>query len=269
MDPQELEKFRISQKTAYRAVMETIPYLSEGMTEIEAARILDENLKQKGINNFFHTAFAWFGERTAFRGMSHPFQFLPTDKKLEKGMAVILDVAPAPEGYASDIGFSFSFGENSLVERGKKDLQMFRELILDGVRGEKPISWIYRDVDILIQELGYYNCHQKYPLSVLGHKVGKMGTDFSFNFFGFSLQTYLYLLGESLDGMNPFEYHYKSHPYWNRNSKFISPPGLYAVEPHIGIENVGVKFEEILVITDYDAFWLDDDLPHVTYWETV
>jgi hypothetical protein len=40
------------------------------------------------------------------------------------------------------------------------------------------------------------------------------------------------------------------------------------VEPHIGFRGVGVKFEELLVVTDGDAFWLDDDLPHVRRWRT-
>ena len=44
-------------------------------------------------------------------------------------------------------------------------------------------------------------------------------------------------------------------------------PGLWAVEPHIGFRDVGVKFEELLVVTEDDAFWLDDDLPHVRRWQ--
>ncbi|MBA5845199.1 Xaa-Pro aminopeptidase, partial [Escherichia coli] len=30
---------------------------------------------------------------------------------------------------------------------------------------------------------------------------------------------------------------------------------------------VGAKFEELLVITDDDAYWLDEDLPHVRRWQ--
>jgi hypothetical protein len=30
---------------------------------------------------------------------------------------------------------------------------------------------------------------------------------------------------------------------------------------------VGAKFEELLVITEDDAYWLDDDLPHVRRWQ--
>jgi hypothetical protein len=43
-------------------------------------------------------------------------------------------------------------------------------------------------------------------------------------------------------------------------------PGLWAVEPHLGFRGTGAKFEEILVVTEGDAFWLDDELPHVTRW---
>jgi len=42
--------------------------------------------------------------------------------------------------------------------------------------------------------------------------------------------------------------------------------GLWAVEPHLGLRGVGAKFEEYLVVTDDDAYWLDDDLPHCRRW---
>jgi hypothetical protein len=38
------------------------------------------------------------------------------------------------------------------------------------------------------------------------------------------------------------------------------------VEPHLGLGDVGAKFEELLVVTEDDAYWLDDDLPHVRRW---
>ncbi len=55
---------------------------------------------------------------------------------------------------------------------------------------------------------------------------------------------------------------------WNDSafSDYPAAPGLWAVEPHIGGDGVGVKFEELLVVTDDDAFWLDDQLPHSLRW---
>jgi len=41
---------------------------------------------------------------------------------------------------------------------------------------------------------------------------------------------------------------------------------VWAVEPHIGRDGVGAKFEELMVVTADDAYWLDDDLPHVRRW---
>jgi hypothetical protein len=57
-------------------------------------------------------------------------------------------------------------------------------------------------------------------------------------------------------------------PLWNGGARSDHPPvpGLWAVEPHLGFRGVGAKFEELLVVTDDDAFWLDDDLPHVRRW---
>ena len=55
-------------------------------------------------------------------------------------------------------------------------------------------------------------------------------------------------------------------PLWNgsRRSNHPATAGLWAVEPHLAFRDVGAKFEELLVVTDDgDAYWLDDDLPHV------
>jgi hypothetical protein len=38
--------------------------------------------------------------------------------------------------------------------------------------------------------------------------------------------------------------------------------GVWAIEPHLGAEGFGAKFEEILVVTPEGARWLDDQVPH-------
>ncbi len=57
-------------------------------------------------------------------------------------------------------------------------------------------------------------------------------------------------------------------PNWNhrRRSNHKSSTGLWAVEPDYEVNGIGVKFEEIMVITENDAYWLDDDLPHSRIW---
>jgi hypothetical protein len=36
------------------------------------------------------------------------------------------------------------------------------------------------------------------------------------------------------------------------------------VEPHVARGSIGVKWEELLAITDTDAHWLSDDVPHLS-----
>ena len=267
----ELELYKKVQKLAYDSVLEVKSRLSAGITEREAADLLDEVLQKKGVRNFFHTSFAWFGNRTSFTNFNSYFDFQPTRRKLEKGMCVILDTAPTLEGRACDIGYAFAFGENSIVEKAILDLEIFRKLILEEILAEKTLSEIYTKVDKLISEMGYMNCHKMYPAEVLGHKIGRL--PFlqipPFKVFGFHAQTFLYLLGETAQAMIP-KFGFENNtvvPFWNGSSNHRAEPGLWAVEPHIGKQDVGVKWEEILVVTDSTAYWLDDDLPHVLNWK--
>ena len=59
-----------------------------------------------------------------------------------------------------------------------------------------------------------------------------------------------------------------AYPVWNDSARadYRPTPGLWALEPHIGRDGVGVKFEELLVVTEDDAYWLDDHLLHTQRW---
>jgi Xaa-Pro aminopeptidase len=283
----ELDKFKKVQKLAYAAVEHTRQQLKTGMTEKQACQIMKEYLANEGVTDYFHLPFAWFGDRSAFREFSIPLsvkthqytklnlpsfknplphfglEFMPSNKKLEEGMAVILDVAPCLDGCMSDIGYSFAHGENEVVEQGRKDLIKFRDLILKGANEKKLMSEIYKDCDNLMRELGYDNCHSLYPLGVLGHQLGKLSSMRlpKLNILGFQPQAFAFILGQRVDKLKGKN---KTAAIWNYDSEVPLEPGLWAVEPHLGKGDVGVKFEEILVVTDEGAHWLDDDLPHVT-----
>lgn len=279
----ELNLFKQVQKLAYEAVVHVRTQLYEGITEKEAAHLIDVYLKKKGVDRFFHYGFAWFGDRTAFQNFKKPLvlpnewienlspphfglEFLPSDRRLKKGMPVILDVAPILNDCAADVGYAFAFGENPQVEKALMDLEIFRTEILNLVLAEKTMSEIYLHSNRIIQELGYVNCHALYPQGVLGHKVGRI----PFNWLpptwimGFSFPTFFYIGQQFVEKL--FNDSKISIPLWNE--KINSPPsaGLWAVEPHIGKDGIGVKWEEILVITESTAYWLDDDLPHVQFW---
>jgi hypothetical protein len=261
-----VEGFRRAQALAYACATAVEQQLREGMTEREAARRMLAYLADHGVREFFHRPFVWFGDRTAFTDFRINLQFFPTGKRLEPGMPVILDVAPIVDGHAADIGYACSFGANALHAQMLADLEPYRALILEGVRARKAQSEIYRDVDRLIEQQGYQNRHQRYPYRVLAHRVGYVPKNerSKLTLGGFGLPALRFLGRRMAEARRGIE----RSPLWSdrRASDHPAAPGLWAVEPHLGFRGVGVKWEEILVVGEQDAYWLDDDLPHVRRW---
>lgn len=264
-DHAELVRFREVQQLAYGAAEAVAASLEPGVTERQAARRIHDYLTERGVRDWFHTPFAWFGDRTAFRGFRLPFQFFPTHRRLTENMPFILDCAPIRDGYVADIGYAGCLGTNQVFERLMDDLREYRTLILDRVRHGVPLRQIYRDVDALISAHGYDNRHRLYPGRVIGHQVARVRSRLPrFIVAGFGIRALRTLVGDLI-----VERMYHRSPLWadGRISDHPATPGLWAVEPHIGFRDVGVKFEEILVVPERgEPHWLDDDLPHVRRW---
>jgi Xaa-Pro aminopeptidase len=264
-----LRGFRQVQRLAYACAEAVAARLEPGVSERQAARMQREWLRERGVRDWFHVPFAWFGDRTAFTGLRVPLQFFPTGRRLEPGMPFILDMAPVYEGYTADIGYSGSLGANPLQDRLMADLEAHRELILREVRERRPLREIYEDVDRLMVRQGYANRHRAYPFGVIAHKIGQVRQRrWTPHVLGFGTHSLKGLAADALhghrEGWSPLwsPYRFSDHP---------PQPGLWAVEPHLGFRGTGTKFEEILVVTDstdpeQSAFWLDDDLPHVRRW---
>ena len=269
-DLAELQGFRATQRLAYDCVQAVEAQLRPGMTELEACALMKSYLTERGIDQMFHEPFAWFGDRTAFRDIRRDQDFLPSDRRLEKGMPVILDIAPIREGYTADIGFSTSLGGNEEVDRLQQVLMEARDFILQSVRARKTFRQIYRELDGLLASHGLLNVHRAYPERVLAHRVFRYEHSRAqqflqrFRVMGFGLPSYVYVLGKSaLARLAP---RWFESPLWNDGpeSDHAPSPGLWAVEPHLATPNyrVGAKWEEILVVTADDAYWLDDEVPH-------
>ncbi|MEU7132915.1 M24 family metallopeptidase [Streptomyces sp. NPDC046261] len=266
----DLRGFRAVQRLAYACAEAVAAQLVPGVTERGAARMQREWLRERGVRDWFHLPFAWFGDRTAFTGFRVPLQFFPTDKPLEVGMPFILDLAPIHGGFSADVGYAGCLGPDPLHDRLLADLEAHRALILREVRERRPLREIYESVDRLMARQGYANRHRAYPFGVIAHKVQRVRERrWSPHLFGFGTQSLKGLASDALhghrEGWSPLwsPYRFSDHP---------PRPGLWAVEPHLGFRGVGVKFEELLVVTDSrdpqeSAFWLDDDLPHVRRWQ--
>ncbi|HVF74580.1 MAG TPA: M24 family metallopeptidase [Acidimicrobiales bacterium] len=263
---EDLVGYRSVQQLAYRCAETVAATLEPGVTERAVARRMREWLLDAGVDDWFHVPFAWFGDRTAFRGFRTSLQFFPTDRQLVEGMPFILDCAPVVKGYSADIGYASSFGPNPTVDRILDDLAAHRSLILDLARQRRPLREIYEAVDALASQQGYENRHRRYPFGVIAHQVGPLPTHpRNVVVAGFGLRSLRALVRNAAVGRAR-----GSSPLWSDSKRSAHPPtpGLWAVEPHLGTGDVAAKFEELLVVTDDDVFWLDDDLPHVRRWNT-
>ena len=159
----------------------------------------------------------------------------------------ILDVAPIYQGYIADIGYTHSLGKNPALEKVKSCLSHFRNRIPELFSGKLTGSQAWKVIDDEIRGYGYLNIHKKYPFSVLGHRVHETNERFSkIKFLNFGWQSYWTLLSRGLFGQllnGDFEGDLK---------------GLWAIEPHLGTKYFGAKFEEILVVDEKGATWLED-----------
>jgi Xaa-Pro aminopeptidase len=274
----ELSRFREVQALAYRCAMDVADGLQPGVTERAAAQSLGDLLRREGVDGFFHRPFAWFGDRTCFKGFRTPLDFFPGDRKLERGMAAILDVAPVRDGYGADIGYSFSCGPNPELDRLHAELRGFRDLIAEMVSRRETLAEVYRGVEDLLADLGLRNCHRHYPFGVLAHRiftvpnVSVLTTPVA----GFGLGASASLLAQMVVSRLPASIAKRmpkvlrqGTPFCNTGPGSDEPPepGLWAFEPHIARGDIGAKWEEILVVEDRKAWWLDDDLPHVHRWQ--
>lgn len=273
LSPPALEGFRKAQRLAYQCAETIGAELRPGVTEREVAARMKTFLLDHGTDDCFHQPFAWFGDRTAFRGLIafkplggfNP-AFYPGLRRLEEGMPYILDCAPTLRGHTADIGYCGVIGQNRILDRLMDDLLDYRQLILSLVRQRQPLAEVSRAVDRLCARHGYEARHKAYPFEVLAHRVEALeddGRPQHPSLARFGLRNLTGLLGDVVQGRRE-----GWSPLWNSGAGSEHPPtpGLWAVEPHLGFRGIGAKWEELLVVTEQDAFWLDDDVPHVRRW---
>ena len=145
LDPETLEGFRRAQRLAYDCAETIAAEMTPGMRERDVAARMQDYLDDNGAEDCFHRPFAWFGDRTAFRGLIGVSQlggfnpaFYPGNRRLEADMPFILDCAPTVHGYTADIGYCGVIGTNRILDKLMDDLAEYRQLILEQVRARRP-----------------------------------------------------------------------------------------------------------------------------------
>ncbi len=168
-----------------------------------------------------------------------------------------------------DTSYSFCFGENAAHRQMMVSLASYRRSVLDAVNGGRRFAEIAGDVEASMRSAGYEPVHTKHPGAVLGHRALKtMPLPFTWRIKGFdglSLGWFILKGWAAATGIG------REDPTWNARKTSDHPPhdGLWLVEPHAGAGDVGAKWEEIMVIEDGHARWLDDEPPHVRQWRDI
>jgi Xaa-Pro aminopeptidase len=250
---EDLEGFGRAQSLAYAAAVEVGQILRPGMTERQAAALIDDHLADHGVKSFFHTSMVWFGDRSRFAGFTGKGDALPTRRALKEQEVIVVDTAPIVDGYCGDIGFSYSLEPIPELIKVRNYLIECRNNLREWFGSDMTTKQIWQKMDANLKEHGYDNIHARYTYHVLGHRVHKMP---------FSHLKPLFA--------NP----YTQHAYWAFMSRGLWPEiltpwheggklGLWALEPHLGATGFGAKFEEILVVEKNRCYWLSETVPHI------
>ena len=264
-----LDHFRDLQRVSFNILEQTAAELEVGETEKDVAHKLVKRYREAGASSFFHLPVALFGDRTALPGNWSVGKFFPKAKSLEHNDSVILDAAPLFGGYLVDTSYSFCFGKNSTHRQMMTHLSQYRESVLAAVNIGQTFKAIADQVADTMLQQGYSVAHTKHPGEVLGHRaIQTANLPFQLRLQGFdavSLSWFKMKDSLAMRGLG------RQSPLWNslKSSDHKPHDGLWLVEPHAGFESVGAKWEEILVIVDGQARWLDENTPHVRQWTQI
>jgi Xaa-Pro aminopeptidase len=262
----ELDRFRALQRLSFTVLTDEARRLEPGMSERCVARRLVLAYRRAGFQGFFHLPVVLFGERTALPGEWTVGHFFPRKRLAAAGDAIIFDASPIRDGFMVDTSFSFCLGEDAVHRRMMRHLAEFRASVPAAVNAGARFKAITESVNARIATWGYEAVHPKHPGNVLGHRALKLPRlPFTWRNRGFDAL--------SLNWFYATEFAARLRlgarsPLWNASSTSDHEPhdGLWLVEPHAGKGAIGAKWEEILVIQDGGARWLDEDVPHVRQW---
>jgi Xaa-Pro aminopeptidase len=265
----ELARFRDLQRTSFSILEKTAAQLTGGETEKEVAHALVSDYRKEGADSFFHLPVVLFGERTALPGDWSVGKFFPKSKTLANGDSVILDAAPLFSGYLVDTSYSFCFGESMVHQQMMSHLAEYRDSVPEAINSGSSFKEVADTVLSTMAAGGYESAHTKHPGEVLGHRAIKTpNIPFNLRLQGFdAVSLSWFKLKDSLaqSGLG------RQSPLWNsmKSSAHPAHDGLWLVEPHAGMGKVGAKWEEILLIENGEARWLDDSAPHIRQWSQI
>lgn len=253
----EVQGFRTAQGLSFRCAQAAAAELRPGWTEGQTQRWMLNWLRDHGVRAHLHKPIVAFGERTLAPGA----QWGPArgeGRTLGESDVAILDCAPILDGFTGDIAYTVSVGPNPELERAQQFLSDLRAQLPERFADPETARDVFAWVDGQIRDAGYENAVNGYVGHVLGHRVYRHGKFFTwFPWFPperpFGWIASWHGPGFMLAVTRRFIYPEELGPLHHGPKT-----GIWAVEPHLRLDRFGCKFEELLVVEDGRAYWLDD-----------
>jgi Xaa-Pro aminopeptidase len=133
-----------------------------GITENEIAIMADVMIRERGYVNAFPTIAA-IGTNSAYP------HAVPTDKKLEEGEHVLLDLGIRYEGYCSDLTRIWAEGRiNRQIREFYRHVRQSQNLAISCIRPGVMVNTLVRKAEDILIEKG----QGRYMLHGLGHGIG-------------------------------------------------------------------------------------------------
>lgn len=250
--------FRHAQGLAFGCAQAVASEMRPGWTEARAGKWMIDWLYGHGVKAMLHKPIAVFHEKTLAPDGEWGPVTRGTGATLRDDDVVILDCAPIVDGYTGDIAYTVSVGENPELTKAQDFLTALRERIPAHFADKTLAADVFEWVDDEIRDAGYGNAAAGYPNHVLGHRVYHHGP------IGRNLKPFL---PETVVGYVP-SWHGLGF-LGTTVSRLLFPEvlgpqhtapktGIWAIEPHIRANGFGAKFEELLVVEEDRAYWLDD-----------
>ena len=116
-EAEEIERIRVAAKVADAGMKAAVEALKPGMTESQVAAEAEYGIRQAGAEEFWRT-YVCSGPRT---NIAHG---LPTNRRLEPGDLVMIDIHPIVNGYSADMCRTVCVGKPTSEQQSAYDLYL-------------------------------------------------------------------------------------------------------------------------------------------------
>ena len=171
-DPEEIRLMRQASAIADAAQARVMEHLEVGLTEMEIAGIGEMEMRRRGSE--FHWPVTGSSEiASGYRswyamGGCTP----PTDKVLQPGESLLVDMHPTYKQYYSDLSHNYIIGQPSPEQRKLADAYLeAAEVLIANLKTGRTVGQVAKTVAAVVEKSGY----AAYTLPGYGHGLGVIG----------------------------------------------------------------------------------------------